>query len=315
MCWKAGLRPRPVRVRHIVDALVHAIGGGHVGPVPQPGIGGVAVVARVVDIVGGLARLRHHGRFHVLGEHHVPELVGGVGAVEMQHHGVLVHHIDAGRARPGMGGDEAALRIVLQLPGEGDVTGGEFRAVAPGEIGLQLDGDREPVPLAPDQPVLEIRNVGAEQADHAPVMPEGGDRVQPERRRIGQHVLPGEHRVHAGGELREPDRELIPCRLRRRRRRAPPRQEPIQPSSASRKLPLQSGGNEAGSGVRGQGEMMRARRGQSLRRLTIRASVASSSVVSRPISPIDVAQRASVKHCLYAASRAGSSANATALRT
>ena len=238
---KARRRAGPMRVRRQHDLRAAVIGGDHVGAVVQPRIDRGAVVARGFDIRAGGRGLCRDRPLDMLRQDLVPLVVVRADLAEMQHRRVRIHHIHRDRTAPWIGVGKAARRVAPQLPGEGDVAGGDGGAVAPLQARLQLDRDRHalrairPV-LDLGQAVLQRRQLRAQQAGVLPRRVEGRDRAQHEPHHVGAHDLRIDVGMQAGRELGDADGERVvrPLRLRRR---APQGEQNGQPGETLHREP------------------------------------------------------------------------------
>ena len=199
-----GAGPVRVRLQHDLGAAV--VAGDLVWAVVQAGVERRTIVARGVDVVARVGCLGEDGGFDVFREDLVP--LGEIlpDPVEVQHGGPVVHDVDAGGAIPGIGIGKAAVGIAAELPGEGDVACGDGLPVGPGEARLEPDGDRHArlavrPDLPPGQPIVQRRQVGAEQAGVFPLGVERRDRTDHERHRVGANDLRVDVGMQAGGPM------------------------------------------------------------------------------------------------------------------
>ena len=202
-------------------------------PVPQPRVQRVAAVQGVVDVVAGCFSGVVDRLFQVLGQDLVPQRERGERASQVQHGGVVVHHIHAGGALPGVGVGEPSVRIPRHFPGEGDVGRGDGGAVPPGQPRFQLDRDGEAVAaigavLQVGEAILQGRDLGAELADDGAVGVERGDGALGEADDVVLDGLRTDEGVQVGGELSNPDNERILC-VRAVRRQQQCREQPSSP--------------------------------------------------------------------------------------
>ena len=119
------------------------------------------------------------------------------------------------------------------LPGEGEVLRRHLLAVAPFEVGLELDGDRHALLavgaiLDLGEPVLDGRQLGADQAGILPARVVSRDLAHDEAERVGFDDLGIDIGMQRRGKLRDADGELIlgglrPGLQRASRPKGPPR--------------------------------------------------------------------------------------------
>ena len=204
---------RPVRVGGQGDGAAGLVAAHHERAVPQAGVERVAVVLRGVDVLAGTVGALIDRPLDVLGQQLVPLRKGAEHAVQVEHRGVVVHHVHAARPGPGVGVAEPGVRVAPNAPGERHVPRRDRHAVAPAQLRPQLEGDGHARALLARQAVLQRRDFRAEQADQRVAGVVGGHGAGSE----AQHVVLDEQRVdgrvQAGRELGNADHQGV-SRLR-----------------------------------------------------------------------------------------------------
>ena len=145
--------------------------------------------------------------------------------VDVHRKGLVVLYVDAGDASVELAITDAALRMAADFVSKLYVGRGHRYAVRPGGVGTDREGDVDAL-FAVRQidryrhPVLDRRQLGAQQTDELPVGVV--DRERPQCH--AEHIIFGRHDIDVGvercRELNDPDRQPIAFRGRRRADRA-----------------------------------------------------------------------------------------------
>ena len=211
-----------------------------IGPVIEPGIGRLGVVARAHPILRGVGEGRALDMRRQQREVVDRGIVEGQ-LVDMQREGLVVLDVDAGDAAIEFGVADRARRVAADLIGEQHVFGRHRHAVTPLGLGADRISDVDAllaIGLAVGkingngQAIVDRRQRDAQEADQLPIGVIDGERPQrhPQDIALRRHRI--DVRIERGGELGHSDGQRFALGAPRRRRQHQGDGERRQPAGA-----------------------------------------------------------------------------------